>query len=131
MIRLPSADFAAGFLCDEIRKEDNGKLLAFGIYSSNITLGEFPVELGVTLAFRMKAKKLGTTNFKIRALFNGEELMQIHATLDVLISRWDLSPTPRFGIKLSEPGELEFQVCEADSGWKSLMTLPVELAKVS
>jgi hypothetical protein len=36
-------DFA--FICDEVRREDNGKLLIIGVYTNDIIVMNFPVNL--------------------------------------------------------------------------------------
>ncbi|HKZ00641.1 MAG TPA: hypothetical protein VJ180_00280, partial [Pyrinomonadaceae bacterium] len=61
-----------GFVCDEVRREDNGKLIFIGAYSSDIVVPELPAVLILTLVVRVEMK--GDEAFEIRVKMGETQL---------------------------------------------------------
>lgn len=55
----------AVILCDQVRREDNGKLLLIGVYSDVITVPRLPLPIQLTLAVEIRVVQAGTFTFSI------------------------------------------------------------------
>jgi hypothetical protein len=64
----PSVLFEALVLCDDIRFENNGKLLLIGVYSDIVQVLKLPLQLrSLGLAIRAKAMSAGRIAFSVTA----------------------------------------------------------------
>jgi len=64
----PAALFEAFVLCDDIRFENNGKLLLIGVYSDVVQVFKLPLQLrSLGLAVRAKAMSQGRIPFNVTA----------------------------------------------------------------
>lgn len=55
----------AVILCDQVRREDNGKLLLIGVYSDVITVPRLPLLIQLTLAIEVRVVHAGPFRFSI------------------------------------------------------------------
>jgi hypothetical protein len=54
-------------MCDQIRREDNGKWLLIGVYEDNMGVPQLPAQLtGLTFFMRMESDRLGAWNARVR-----------------------------------------------------------------
>jgi hypothetical protein len=64
----PAVVFEAFVLCDDIRFENNGKLLLIGVYSDVVEVFKLPLQLrSLGLAVRAKAMSAGRITFNVTA----------------------------------------------------------------
>src|SRR3954452_10030963 len=72
----------AVLICDDIRKEDNGKFILIGIYSAEILTETFPANLRIYFWPIMTAGEAGQYEFDIRIMGPNEaQLVQGSATV--------------------------------------------------
>jgi len=126
MIDLGSAQYEGGFVCDEVRVEANGKLFAIGMYTGGIVLDTLPVDLGMCLAMRITPKRLGDIPFRLRAMMDGERLMELQGSLTATVLRSSFLPSPRFPVPIRKLGDLIFEISETGDDWHSLFDISVE-----
>lgn len=114
-----------GFVCDDVRRENNGKLIFIGAYASDIVVPELPAALILTLVLRVEMEgeealeiqvKMGDRvlrkgNGKIRSGPGGQWVPIQSLVLD----------------KLSTEGRLDFEVRIGDDDWKTVCSLPLRL----
>jgi len=129
---LPSVAFEYAILCDEVRREDNGKFIHIGVYANNILLGSFPSSLRLRLVTRMEPKKeefpLG---FRVR--LGAETVMFFKGHVSSPLLEVDTSPTPEFIVEFPAPTTLEIDVTDEDfdfpegdkAKWTPLFQIPV------
>jgi hypothetical protein len=66
--RTPAVVFQALVLCDDIRFENNGKLLLIGVYSDIVQVFKLPLQMrSLGLAVRAKAMSAGRIAFSVTA----------------------------------------------------------------
>ncbi len=129
---LASVSFEYALICDDVRREGNGKFIFIGVYGNNILLDAFPATIRLRLVTRLIPKKhefpLG-----IRVKRNGEEFAVMKGNVVSSELEPDVSPTPEFAVELTEPGILEFEVSDEEfdlpnsekASWVSLLKIPV------
>ncbi|HSX20973.1 MAG TPA: hypothetical protein VLG38_07635 [Gammaproteobacteria bacterium] len=66
--RIPSITLLHSIVCDDIRREDNGKFILIGVYPELIILNAIPAQiiLGIWLQFKMQLFEKTTLQFEIR-----------------------------------------------------------------
>lgn len=66
--KTPAVVFQAFVLCDDIRFENNGKLLLIGVYSDVVQVFKLPLQMrSLGLAVRAKAMSAGRITFSVTA----------------------------------------------------------------
>ena len=118
-------------LCDDIRREDNGKLLSIGIYASDILLQRFPGVMSLSLLLHASVKKDIATALKIRyrAEFDNPEIPTYEARAggDLQVMKSDGSdevfiPVPQVPITVSGSGRLQIHYRLDGNRWKLLLS---------
>ena len=69
MTDLLAVDFA--LVCDEVRREDNAKLIFLGVFGRDIGVNQLPATISLTLVVFVDARILGETDIEVEA-FAGE-----------------------------------------------------------
>jgi len=82
----PSIKIEYAIICDDIRREDNGKLIIIGVYGSDITVPVYPVSLslGILIAVRSATDKLEPINFRV--LQDGIQKLEIKDKLKMSLT---------------------------------------------
>jgi hypothetical protein len=119
-----------GLVCDDVRREDNGKLILIGVYSSNMIVRELPAVLAPYLVIKLKANEPVDRAIQFRIMLNGEKIRSGKG-------RIKLSPGPAHWIvvpaiildKLATEGVLDFDLQIEDSEWKTVCSLQLVLAR--
>jgi hypothetical protein len=120
-------DFA--LVCDEVRREDNGKILIIGIYPYDIIVMNFPVDFALTVAVSVNIDAPVKTNFELKLSHDGKLIGtgKGHFRLEKSSIIW----FPKMPLQnISGPGELQFEVRFGDDEWKPLRKLPILSANV-
>jgi Family of unknown function (DUF6941) len=106
-----------GILCDQVRKEDNGKLLFIGVYTADITVPHFPANTVLALAVSITPSQVGREKFDLVVSLNGQLLVSGSSEFDVADVKPSFLAFQNIPVQLSAPGHLEFKV---SCGGKSL-----------
>ncbi len=124
---LPRIDIEYVIVCDDIRREDNGKELLIGVYTRDIVVGAFPAVLQLAFWICYVPTALGTIETEFRLVdeqdaefFKGKTSSQI----DVIArSSIRLAGLP---VPLQIPGTLRFQSrTREDEDWTTVKTIGV------
>ena len=123
---MASPKVISGFLCDEVRREANGKMFAIGVYGSRIYVHGFPSAIGLTGMINVLFSELGDQQFKVRAMVGG--ILKSEVTVAVS-PNWigsDWLPIP-FG-PLSVEGETDIRLdwLMPNGKWRYFASVPVE-----
>ena len=124
-------DIHSGIVCDEVRREDNGKLILIGVYPSNIVVAELPAVLVPWLAVKVHATNPPVDEpFDVKVVMGDKELRTAKGRMKI----GDQSPTwivlPNLLLeKIQEEGRLEFLVRVGGGRWKTACWLPLSLKK--
>ena len=119
-------------LCDEVRKEDNGKNFIIGVYPHNILIEDFPATIVLTLWIQFHAEENGPLSVEFRAIDkNKNTLTRGEGTLDIKDCKIISTITvPHMPINLTEKTEiLVFQMRQKTKRWKTIKEMPVEKRK--
>jgi hypothetical protein len=86
-------------MCDQVRREDNGKLMFLGIYEDGFGVPQLPAVLpGLMFALRLESDRPGIWNAKVwmEHLETGRKLFEAMAMMNFQKpgTGWSLFPTP-------------------------------------
>ena len=64
----------SAFFCDDVRQENNGKLLFIGAYMQDVVISRFPASLNLYVVLCLRVATPGVTEVEIEASYNGREI---------------------------------------------------------
>lgn len=98
---------AYGIICDDIRREDNGKLLVIGAYDGGFVPGSIPSQFPLSLWLTLYGIGVGKHKFKLEVKFPEGSRFETDGELDVLD---DVTPASMFFVgfpaAISSVGEI-------------------------
>jgi len=116
-----------GIVCDDVRREDNGKLILIGIYGSNILVSSFPAMLALSLVISVDVLENFEGPILIRALLNGEKIVEGRTNLTMVIGNDALITLPTMPVRIDKAGVLAFQLrMSSDEEWMTIREIPVD-----
>jgi hypothetical protein len=119
-----------GIVCDEVRREDNGKLLLIGVYSSSIIVQQLPAVLVLSLVLGVDNDKPAEAAMEFRVLLNEIQLRRGKGVLNVRSAGQNLIAIQSIPLeKIESEGLLDFQLRLRDRDWETVCSLPLALKK--
>ncbi len=122
--------------CDEIRHENNGKMIAFGIYPHGVGIPSFPVEFKICLLLTIDVHNITESfehvNFDL--LMEGDEKAEIEFRFEIKLTKGKpvesmLFPSPQIGVKIQKPGNLLFREKDSEGNVLQTFKLPIDPQK--
>ena len=123
-------------VCDDIRRESNGKDILIGVYSSGITFAALPIQYAVALYFVYEAPTKGSIPISIQMKFPDDETEifraegVINASGGELPGETNILPLTGIPLTFKTPGLLRILVRQYDEEWQVMKTAPVRIADV-
>lgn len=131
----PSVKPDYAILCDDIRQEQNGKLILIGVYSGDILLREFPGKLNIALLLHgsISADCAVTLEIKYRGDFENADPYEVTAKGD--IQAWQVEgsgefyvPVPGVPFEFRNTGYLAISCRVDDRKWKTVIKKKIKLS---
>jgi hypothetical protein len=122
-----SVQFRYGVICDDVRREDNGKLLIIGVYSGYIIVQQLPATLLLSLVIAAEVDSSYEIPIELRVKFNKRVIRTGKGT--IRMERAGLGLTMAKGLlldDLKESGLLTFQARPSQGRWATLCTAFLE-----
>lgn len=115
-------------ICDDIRREDNGKQMLIGIYVGSIEVSSFPINLALAIWIEHKPTAVGETDIEVRFL-GPSDAQLFHSSFHAKFHATERSSVGMGSIPLQfqGPGDLRFQVKESGGSWRTYRSIPVRL----
>jgi hypothetical protein len=114
-------------VCDDVRREENGKDILIGVYSSGILVPQLPATLSLSFWIQFRARDAGEIAADFR-LMGGEDVKfaEVHGRLQMAkpgIGSLALGPIP-VALQVLRPLTLQFK--QGDRDWTTIEEIPVE-----
>jgi hypothetical protein len=118
-------------VCDEIRKEDNGKYIIIGVYLDNISVPRFPFDMTLAFWISIVPHREGEILCQWRLKHDIAGVLSSSAgKLTIYEKEKDSIVTlRRIPVKLPQEGILSLQFREKGRRWRILKIIPVTLQK--
>lgn len=101
--------FKHALLCDDVRREDNGKLILIGLYGGNIQVASLPTTLLLALVCECITNSEGPKQNEVHIEFRLDGKVSTKGSIGVTIdgSGTSFLAFPKAPIHLANPGKLE------------------------
>ena len=116
-----------GILCEDIRREDNGKHILIGMYGRNIELTTIPGHLALALLLAIDATGPGTSKIEVVGLLNNDQVSKAAGEIRFDAEGLILLPLPTVPVLIENQGALVFRAKLEDGEWVDLWKGPVAL----
>lgn len=116
----------SAFFCDDVRRENNGKLIAIGMYGNRIFMGSFPAALRFWAMLNVHFPDAGRHAFKVRLNMAKAMLQEVSIEVDATWSGSDWLPVPFEPYVFEQPGEMSLSFEASDGKWKRFYAIPIE-----
>jgi hypothetical protein len=119
-----------GIVCDDVRREDNGKLIVIGMYASDIRLSVLPSHLILSFMIAVDSKKAGNVKFEALISLGDKELGRAEGELNLREGKSFIS-LPRLGFEIQEGGQFKLEARLGSDEWTELWRGPIGLPRKS
>ena len=123
-------------ICDDVRREDNGKAILIGVYTGDIIISDFPYVVDLKCWFEIASKGDGDTPFSARATFEPDGIPFF--SLDAGIERErgpsgeevteDYFAAVCSPVRVERPGTIVVQFKSGGSDWQTVRSKRIESA---
>ena len=123
-------DVKAAVLCDDVRKEANGKDIIIGAYTGQITVGGFPAHFPFSLWLILSMKQMGKFKLEIEIRGTSDARISsmetnIEVTGDDNYAGITLGP---FMTELQQEGNITARARLDEGAWHEIFKMPVTVA---
>jgi hypothetical protein len=115
-------------VCDDVRREWNGKDILVGVYGSGIKFDQIPNVLVATLWVELNCQKTGEFEFFLRVLGQDQHVVFQPANpvkLNVPEVGFSNVALPGIALQVTSTGKLQFQFSPDAEHWDTIRTLNV------
>ncbi len=123
-----SSDIHSVVICDDVRREQNGKDLLIGVYSGDILVPAFPFVLPLSMWMEYAPPKPGPNDIFIRLHYGQQPPSIVKATLEVMDSSTVGVPLSGFVIRGDKPDDIVVEYSADGTTYTVIKRKPVRQA---
>lgn len=116
-------DFKHAIVCDDCRREDNGKLILIGVYARDVLLPNSPTVMAVSCVIVAVADSTGRAEFDFRVWNGSSQLAGGKVAVNVEAGT-TMFPIAGIVLNVVWDTNLEFQAHQNDE-WKTLVGITI------
>lgn len=117
---------AYAILCDDVRREDNGKNIFIGVYANDIVFPSFPAVTTLRLVTRLLLPGPGQYLCEMRARYGETEVLRLRLVTNSVDGSNETSSSPPFAANFEHSDVLTFEVRSAEADeWLPVLVMPV------
>lgn len=117
----------AAILCDEVRREDNGKQFVIGVYGSEVFVSAFPLAIQFCLLIRLSFSGAGKHSIKLKIETGGEGKQELGAEMETIKASKEWLAVPLQPMIFDSASTI-LVFCESPNRkWKKLLSVPILL----
>lgn len=132
MAETPHITVKSVVVCDDVRREDNGKEILLGVYSGGVLVQSFPIALGLSFWVHFNADVIGDAELRFRLIAGSEvKFFEIRAKLvlgKLGLGSLTFGPAP---VVLQVASTLELQMNQKGDDWETIYQFGVAKADPS
>jgi hypothetical protein len=114
----------SGFICDQSRREDNGKLLFIGVYGPDLQLTDLPVSFICCLVIQPSTIASGQFQLEVRVRSDDQPRFTGHILINAKGNERFI-PLNGIPLEINEFGELTFEIRQDEGAWIPVCTAQV------
>jgi hypothetical protein len=118
-------EFAYTAVCEDVRREDSGKLILIGVYGHNINVTEVPANLVLSLVLFLRIKERTAFDFRLKAEFDGRALAEGQGRMELLEEGDGVFVIPNIFLpNIDKSGDINFMIQQGDAEWQTVRSIP-------
>ncbi len=123
----PPKKIEYAIVCDDVRREDNGKFIIIGAYGSDIRVSSTPANLRLSLLVAARSETEHQTPVSVRVTQDGKRIFELPEPLEFFVPSQEIALFSLGGIPVTvEIGKmLDFQVRFDQGRYRSACKLKV------
>ena len=122
---MPEVSIDSIIVCDDIRREDNGKFILIGVYAASILVAEFPVEMSLCFFGRLTPNKVGEIKVDFRYSKDKRPISGAQMVVEATALDPDIFAGPSIPVKIESPGRLTLECRQSEDVWNKLFSIEV------
>ncbi len=129
----PTLKPLSALVCDEVRRETDGKDIIIGAYGGDVLIGIFPVTISLSLWTSLETSGTGDIKTDIRVVNREKKVLAELKGISHVEGRVQRSSlfTPKIKLYIEKPTELRFQLRVREGRWKTVVSRSVILRSSS
>ena len=129
----PTLKPLSALVCDEVRREINGKDIIIGAYGGDVLIDNFPVSLSLSLWISSETSGTGDIRADIRVVNREKKVLVELKGIMNAGGRYHRSSlfTPKIRFDVDKSTELRFQLRVEEGRWKTVVSRNVRLRSSS
>lgn len=123
----------AALICDDARREANGKEILIGVYSGNVSVKQLPANITLSAWINLQVKGPADYDFEVRVIDpSGRTAVDGKFGLKA-INEYDHTGTslPKFPIYAEKEGTLKVQIRQSGGRWQTVIEKDVVIGVLS
>lgn len=127
MTKVAKIKLTTALFCEDVRREDNGKLILIGMFGRNIGVPSFPASIGIQCALIIEVEKPGPSKLEFEIRFNGEPKGKGRGVAEHVETGRAILSTPFLMIgEIEESGTLSLAVAEEGQEFREIASIPID-----
>ena len=124
----PKAKIEYAIICDDVRREENGKMMIIGAYASDIGLPSYPARLRLCMVLGIRFNIVGKVPISVRVLQDGKKVLEMAGDIDAAApGSFGIIGLSNINVNIVEDTQLDFQARADQSRYRSVCKLPVRV----
>jgi hypothetical protein len=111
------SDIGAVVICDDVRRELNGKDILVGVYGGEIIVAQLPFTLNLAIWCEYRTPRDGTNNVYVRISYNSQKRGEFRLSVEAPALSLMALPFPQFLLSSDSIGELLLEYSRDGSAW--------------
>lgn len=121
----PKIKFEYAIVCDDVRREENGKMIIIGVYANDIVVASYPSNLKLSIVLAVHSDAAVQTPIRTRFLLDSNVVMEGGATISLSVAGTGLFTMIGIPVNVTKDTILDVQA-RADKGrFKSVLKIPI------
>jgi hypothetical protein len=117
-------------VCDDIRQEQNNKVILIGVYNGILVVPAFPAELILTWWIQLASEKPGEFKLDVRLVKeDGAVALRGMIGFSIAAIDWSAMVLPKSVVQFQSPGKFKLQMTvQGEEDWQTLQELELKQA---
>ena len=120
-------EFETGIVCDDIRREDNGKIIIIGAFARNIALQNFPAQLVLSCLVILNVVEPCELNTEFRASLDDDQVFKAKGKMRITDTGRIFIPLTNILIAAEKPCTLRIEM-KVGRVWRRVCAVPLEMS---
>ena len=126
----PKIELIAAIICDDVRREDNGKAILIGVYPTDVVVEKLPSNANFALWACVKVDRIGAVPFEFRYVgTKGTVVSEVRGEAQIADLTAVQFQLPRMPVLLEGEGQLKVEMKIGDMNWMQIHSLEVKQLK--